>query len=141
MSEVTKFIPMEETSESVGGNIPTEIENSSIVGTEIPGTPAIENAGTTGSENASTTGMESAGTTWNEGVENGSSTFKVCGSSTNLPAKPSLWTRIKNILFYEIKVELTPHQQKVEKEINDFLHKEITWKSVKDFLFQEIKLW
>ena len=109
MSEVTKFIPMEESSEGVGGN--------------------------------TISGIENAGTTGNGGVENGSSNFKVCGSSTNLPAKPSLWTKIKNILFYEIKVELTPQQQKVEDEINEFLHKKITWQSVKDFLFQEIKLW
>ena len=38
----------------------------------------------------------------------------------------------------EIKVELTPYQQKVEDEINEFLHQEITWEKVHDFLFQEI---
>ena len=38
----------------------------------------------------------------------------------------------------EIKVELTPYQQKVEDEINEFLHQEITWDKVHDFLFQEI---
>ena len=38
----------------------------------------------------------------------------------------------------EIKVELTPYQQKVEDEINEFLHQEITWGKVHDFLFQEI---
>lgn len=39
----------------------------------------------------------------------------------------------------EIRVELTPAQQKVEDEINAFLHQEITWGKVKDFLFQEVK--
>lgn len=39
----------------------------------------------------------------------------------------------------EIKVELTPYQQKVEDEINEFLHQEITWGKIHDFLFQEIK--
>lgn len=66
------------------------------------------------------------------------SEFKVVGS--NLPAKPSVWTKIKNVLFYEIKVELTPKQQKIEDEINEFLHQEITWKSVKNFLFQEVPI-
>jgi len=66
------------------------------------------------------------------------STFKV--ASTNLPEKPSVWTKIKNALFYEIKVELTPHQQKIEDEINEFLHQEITWKSFKSFLFKEVPI-
>ena len=64
--------------------------------------------------------------------------FKV--ASTNLPANPSVWTKIRNVLFYEIKVELTPYQQKIEDEINEFLHKEITWKSFKNFLFQEVPI-
>ena len=56
----------------------------------------------------------------------------------NLPTKTGFWNRVKSILFYEIKVELTPYQQKVEDEINEFLHQEITWAKVKDFLFQEV---
>lgn len=67
-----------------------------------------------------------------------SSSFRVC--SNNLPANPTVWTKIKNTLFYEIKVELTPYQQKIEDEINEFLHKEITWKSFKDFWMQEVKI-
>lgn len=63
-------------------------------------------------------------------------TFRV--ASSNLPATPSVWTKLKNVLFYEIKVELTPKQQKIEDEINEFLHQEITWEKVKSFLFQEI---
>lgn len=76
------------------------------------------------------------GTELSSNGEMDSSTFKVAG--TNLPEKTSVWTKIKNALFYEIKVELTPHQQKVEDEINEFLHQEITWKSVKNFLFKEV---
>ena len=50
-----------------------------------------------------------------------------------------LWSRIKAFLFQEIdlyapiKVELTPYQQKVENEINDFLHQEITFKGIVNF--------
>ena len=57
----------------------------------------------------------------------------------NLPTKVSIWTKIKNFFWQDIKVELTPKQQKVEDEINEFLHQEITWGKVKDFLFQEVK--
>ncbi len=64
--------------------------------------------------------------------------FKV--ASTNLPEKTSVWTKIKNVLFYEIKVELTPYQQKVEDEINEFLHQEVTWQSFKNFLFKEVPI-
>ncbi len=74
----------------------------------------------------------------NSNEQVGDSTFRV--AETNLPEKISVWTKIRNVLFYEIKVELTPYQQKIEDEINEFLHKEITWKSVKNFLFQEVPI-
>lgn len=50
--------------------------------------------------------------------------------------KQGLWTKIRAFLFQEIdlnapiKVELTPYQQKVEDEINDFLHQEVSFKSI-----------
>ena len=62
-----------------------------------------------------------------------------------LPAKIGFWQKFKAFWLQdidwnkEIKVELTPKQQKVEDEINDFLHQEITWEKVHDFLFQEVK--
>ena len=62
-----------------------------------------------------------------------------------LPVKTGFWSKVKAFLFQEIdwnkeiKVELTPYQQKVEDEINEFLHQEITWPKVKSFLFKEIK--
>ena len=43
-----------------------------------------------------------------------------------------------NKTINDVKVELTPYQQKIENEINDFLYQEITWQSFKNFLFQEI---
>ena len=52
----------------------------------------------------------------------------------NLPTKQSVWSKIRSFLFQEIdltapiKVELTPYQQKIEKEINDFLHQEVSFK-------------
>ena len=80
---------------------------------------------TYGEGNTSTTG-ETAGTT------DGTIFTKVDAGS--LPVKPSIWTRIRSFLFQEIdwtapiKVELTPYQQKVEDEINEFLHQEISFK-------------
>ena len=70
-------------------------------------------------------------------VDFNSSEFKVC--KANLPVKPNLWTKVRSALLYEVKVELTPYQQKVEDDINKFLHQEITWAKTKSFLFQEVK--
>lgn len=53
--------------------------------------------------------------------------------------KQGLWSKIKAFLFQEIdlnapvKVELTPYQQKVEDEINEFLHQEVTFKGIANF--------
>ena len=62
----------------------------------------------------------------------------------NLPIKQGLWERFKVFWFEkidwnrEIIIELTPHQQKIENEINEFLHQEVTWKKIHDFLFKKI---
>ena len=61
-----------------------------------------------------------------------------------LPAKTGFWSKFKAFWLQdidwnkEIKVELTPYEQKVEDEVNEFLHQEITWEKVHDFLFQEV---
>ena len=65
---------------------------------------------------------------------------------TTLPTTRGFWGEFKafwlqdaeEFLNKEIVVELTPKQQKVEKEINEFLYQEITWQKVHDFLFQEV---
>ena len=62
----------------------------------------------------------------------------------NLPVKKGFWSSFKAFWLQdidwnkEIRVELTPYQQKVEDEINEFLHQEITWGKIRDFLFQEV---
>lgn len=67
--------------------------------------------------------------------------FKMAGAgSSNLPAKPSFFTKLKNALCYEIKVELTPYEQKIEDEINEFLHQDVTWEGFKNFLFKEVEI-
>ena len=77
-----------------------------------------------------------------EPVQENAGTIRQAGG--NLPAKVGLWNKFKAFWLQdidwnrEIKVELTPYQQKVEDEINEFLHQEITWEKVHDFLFQEV---
>lgn len=78
--------------------------------------------------------------------ENSNSNLENAGTIRNdkLPVKTGFWNKFKAFWLQdidwnkEIKVELTPKQQKVEDEINEFLHQEITWEKVHDFLFQEI---
>lgn len=64
----------------------------------------------------------------------------------NLPAVKTtgFWSKFKSFWLQEIdwnreiKIELTPRQQEIGNNINEFLHQEITWEKVHDFLFQEI---
>ena len=71
---------------------------------------------------------------WNNNVTN----FKPIEREKAVTER-GLWSRIKAFLFQEIdlyapvKVELTPYQQKVEDEINTFLHQEITFKGIANF--------
>jgi len=63
---------------------------------------------------------------------------RVDSGAAALPAKTGVWPKVKAFLFQEIKVELTPAQQKFEDDLNEFLHMELTWQDFKDFLFQEV---
>jgi len=68
----------------------------------------------------------------------------IVNRKSNLPTKTGFWSKFKAAMFkdypwnHEIKVVLTPYQQKVEDEINEFLHQDITWEKVHDFLFQDV---
>ncbi len=70
----------------------------------------------------------------NEQAKNGNM-FQPIGREKAI-TKQGLWSRIKAFLFQEIdltapiKVELTPYQQKVEDEINEFLHQEVSFKGI-----------
>lgn len=65
---------------------------------------------------------------------NGESKVFTKVETESLPTKQSAWSKIRAFLFQEIdwnkpiKVELTPYQQKIEDEINEFLHQEISFK-------------
>ena len=81
-------------------------------------------------------GVQQAGTA--NQVENPENTFKPIDRQKAV-TKQGLWSRIRSFLFQEvdltapIKVELTPYQQKVEDEINEFLHQEVTFKGIAKF--------
>ena len=79
----------------------------------------------------------------NQQNQQNAGTIRQAGGN-NLPAKIGFWGRIKAFWLQkidwnqEIKVELTPTQQKIEDEINDFLYQDVTFGKVHDFLFQKI---
>ncbi|MBR3254693.1 MAG: hypothetical protein IKF97_00465 [Clostridia bacterium] len=81
----------------------------------------------------------------NYGINNGGEA-PVAKAGSNLPVKAGFWSSFKSFLFqdipwnHEIKVVLTPYQQKVEDEINEFLHQDVTWEKIHDFLFQDVTL-
>ena len=58
----------------------------------------------------------------------------------NLPTKVTKWSKVRKFLTYEIKLELTPYQEKVFNEVHDFWHQEVTWKSFKEFWLQDIEI-
>ena len=84
--------------------------------------------------NTETQGSATAGYSNAQGAGATDGTVFTKVDAGSLPAKPSVWTKIRSFLFQEIdwtapiKVELTPYQQKVEDEINEFLHQEISFK-------------
>ena len=54
----------------------------------------------------------------------------------DVPAEISTWTKIKNFLFQEITLTMTPKQELVFQEVHDFWHQEVD----RNFWFQEIKI-
>ena len=124
--------PSNQVSDTIGSEALKDITN--VLKKSTVGSGEISIGGTTDSQASnSTVSSETESADCISG-----SAFKV--ATTNLPEKTGFWTKVKNALFYEIKVELTPYQQKVEDEINEFLHQEVTWGKVKDFLFQEVAI-
>ena len=60
------------------------------------------------------------------------------GINNNLPSEVSVWSKIRNFLCQNVEITLTPKQEKVFKEINDFWSQEITGQDVHNFLFYNI---
>jgi len=71
-----------------------------------------------------------------ENLENGAINTTVNVGSQALPAEISIWTKMKNFLFQEIQVTMTPKQEKVFQEVHDFWHQDVN----RDFWFQEIEI-
>lgn len=90
-----------------------------------------------------TTDTTTTGTT---STTTNTSSTTTASSNTNLPVVRSFWSNMKAFWLQEIDltqkvdwsreivVELTPYQQKIENEINEFLHQEITWEKFRNFL-------
>ena len=57
----------------------------------------------------------------------------------SVPAKVSMWSKVKGFLFQEVRLELTPRQEATFKAINDFWTQEISDEQAYSFLFQKIK--
>ena len=112
--------------------------NGVFGGVEL-GTTGVDTNGNGFFENGAEFAGNGIGTGYNGNIEN-----TIVNRKSNLPTKTGFWTKFKAVMFqdipwnHEIKVVLTPYQQKVEDEINEFLHQEITWEKVHDFLFQEV---
>lgn len=70
--------------------------------------------------------------------ENNEESFIKNQFDASVPSKVSTWTKIKNFLFQEVKVELTPREAEVFNSINDFWHQEITDEQAHSFLFQKM---
>ncbi len=65
-------------------------------------------------------------------------------ATAGLPKEVSVWSKIKAFLLQDVNrdivVTMTPHQEKVLREVHDFWFQEINFGKVKDFLFQDITL-
>lgn len=86
-----------------------------------------------------------------EGVYGGVETGTTTGTTEKeLPVKRGFWSSMKAFWLQkidwnakidwnrEIKVELTPYQQKVEDELNEFLHQELTWEGFRSLLTKKV---
>ena len=85
--------------------------------------------------------------TVNGGTNIGTPTGTNGGTTTNasgLPQEVSVWSKIKSFLLQDVNrdlvITMTPHQEKVLREVHDFWFQEINFLKVKDFLFQDITL-
>ena len=70
------------------------------------------------------------------GVQYNEQQNTIANVGTNLPAKQGAWDKVKSVLFYDFNFKLTPHQQKIEDELNDFIFEKLSWSNFKNFLFK-----
>ena len=89
-------------------------------------------------------GLQYGGVTFgdtNNTVNNGT-TAGTTANASGLPQEVSVWSKIKSFLLQDVNrdlvITMTPHQEKVLREVHDFWFQEINFLKVKDFLFQDI---
>ena len=71
---------------------------------------------------------------------NSSEPMNVGTEAGGVPAKVSVWSKVKQFLCQDIVVELTPKQEKVFQEVNEFWHQDVTWQGLKEFFLQDIEI-
>ena len=76
----------------------------------------------------------------NDEIENVNVSEPMNAGSEGLPSKLSPWTKMKNFLFQEITVTMTPKQAKVLGEVRDFWCQDITGAAFKDLMLSEVTL-
>lgn len=89
-------------------------------------------------ENVSESTINSTNTTTNKST--GTIKNTSAGNVSGVPAKVSIWTKVKQFLCQDITVELTPKQEKAFKEVYDFWHQDITAIGTKDFWLRNIEI-
>ena len=92
---------------------------------------------TVGNNYGSTSDTNTTNTTGNTSTKN-TNTSK--SSASNVPAKVSIWSKVKQFLCQEITVELTPSQERAFKEVYDFWHQDISVVGTKEFWLRDIEI-
>ena len=61
----------------------------------------------------------------NDGINLVENNNTVICENNAVPAQVTVWSKIKSALLYEVKIELTPKQEKVFKEVSEFWHQDV----------------
>lgn len=113
--------------EQVNGVPTTNGAEVNITDTVVAPSKAKTTGALSGIYGATATDSDTNTDTIQTGETSDTVTNKGTWKQADLPVKVGFWGKVKSFLFQEIKVELTPGQQKIEDEVNAFLFKEISF--------------
>ena len=108
-----------------------DTENTSFFEGTIPG-----NDFQVGAKNLGTQGQNAGNVFASFGTSDAQNEFKPIEQNKAI-AKPSVWSKMKSFLFQEIdlkqeiRIELSPKEEKVLNEVHDFLFQEVSFKGFK----------
>jgi len=144
-------IPGIENCNTTGNSSTTEntwsTGNTTTIGVNTTGSSNVtSNPSSTGNTwriaNSSTTGTTSNSIVTNGAVNGTSSEFKVCGSSNNLPARTTFWTKIRNFFFYteeELAAMKAQKEQQAGNIVCEGAPQESVWSKIKKLFSFENK--